>query len=111
MKTTINQNRTIHAITCLVWLCLNTLTSQGQQPGDLDSGFDPGAGAPVFGNSLNALVIQEDGKAIVGGGFTNYNGAAVGSIVRLNSDGSLDTNYLGAGGFIVAMQRVADDRL
>src|SRR6266496_3600214 len=111
MKTTIEYHRIIHPITCLLWLCVNTLTSQGQQPGDLDSSFDPGAGAPVFGNSLNALVIQEDGKAIVGGGVTNYNGTAVGSIVQLNPDGSLDTNYLGAGEFIGAMQRDADGRL
>jgi uncharacterized delta-60 repeat protein len=111
MKTTIGQNRTIHSITCLVLLGVNTITTHGQQPGDLDSSFDPGTGVPARANSLNALVIQEDGKVIVGGGFTNYNGAAVGSIVRLNSDGSLDTNYLGAGEFIGAMQRDADGRM
>ena len=37
--------------------------------------------------------IYNAGKVMVAGFFTNYNGMAVGNVVRLNSDGSLDTNF------------------
>lgn len=48
-------------------------------------------------------VVKElsDGKLLVGGGFSKYNGAQCYSFTRLNSDGSLDEsmNYGGLGGF------------
>jgi len=80
--------------------------SGATRPGDLDPSFDPGSGVEA-----GALVVQDDGKLIIGGGFTNYNGTAVANIARLNPDGSLDTNYLGSGGSIGAMQRLADGKL
>jgi uncharacterized delta-60 repeat protein len=85
--------------------------SGASRPGEIDLSFDPGFGVTPGGNSLNALVLQDDGKLIIGGGFTNYNGTAVANIARLNPDGSLDTNYLGSGGGIGAMQCLADGKL
>src|SRR5205814_10321247 len=61
--------------------------------GSLDSTFDPGAGV-----SVNALAIQNDGKILLGGGFTNYNGVSRNGIVRVNIDGSLDTSLNPDGG-------------
>jgi uncharacterized delta-60 repeat protein len=62
-----------------------------------------GANATVY-----ALAVQADGKAIIGGAFTNYNGVAVGRVARLNVDGSLDASFTGAGAndtvFAVAVQ-------
>ena len=60
--------------------------------GTLDATFNPG-GTGATGGVL-AIVRQSDGKIIIGGGFTTYNGATANRIARLNSDGSLDTSFL-----------------
>ncbi len=58
--------------------------------GSLDSGFNPGTGA---NSSVWSVYIQTDGKIIIGGLFTTYNGITRNRIVRFNSDGSLDTTF------------------
>lgn len=60
------------------------------QPGALDLTFDPGTGA---NNDVWAIAIQEDGKILISGSITFYNGISCNRIVRLNVDGSLDTNF------------------
>lgn len=40
-----------------------------------------------------AAVEQEDGKIIIGGTFTSINGTSRGRIARLNSDGTLDSDF------------------
>ncbi|MCX6936962.1 MAG: hypothetical protein NTU80_03550 [Verrucomicrobia bacterium] len=62
------------------------LTSNGA----IDTGFNPGTGA---NNTIYALVRQPDGKILIGGSFTSYNGTARNRIARLNSDGSLDPTF------------------
>jgi uncharacterized delta-60 repeat protein len=51
----------------------------------------------VYGTGFNAEVtsvaIQSDGKILAGGNFTQYNGVSRNRIVRLNTDGSLDTSF------------------
>ena len=39
------------------------------------------------------IVVQPDGKILIAGNFTEYNGTAVNGIARLNPDGSLDTSF------------------
>jgi hypothetical protein len=47
-----------------------------------------------FDSSVTAPIVpQSNGKQIVGGAFTTYNGTNVGRICRLNIDGSLDTTF------------------
>jgi len=58
--------------------------------GSLDTSFDPGTGA---NNIVINTVLQPDGKVIIGGYFTNYNGTARNRIARLNIDGSIDTSF------------------
>jgi uncharacterized delta-60 repeat protein len=58
--------------------------------GTLDASFDPGTGADV---DVNTTSIQADGKVIIGGGFTSYNGVARSRIARLNADGTLDASF------------------
>jgi uncharacterized delta-60 repeat protein len=41
-----------------------------------------------------ATAIQEDGKILIGGNFTSYNGVPRNGLARLESDGSLDTNFV-----------------
>ena len=55
--------------------------------GTVDASFNIGTG---FNNVPRAICIQPDGKILIGGAFTTYNGGTVNRIVRLNTDGSLD---------------------
>lgn len=63
--------------------------------GTLDTSFDTGTGtqSPFGPGVINAIAIQSDGKIIIGGAFTYYNGIAKNAIVRLNSDGTLDNTF------------------
>ena len=58
--------------------------------GSLDTGFDPGAGA---NSTVQSVTLQPDGKILIGGSFSSYNGTARNRIARLNADGSLDTGF------------------
>ena len=63
--------------------------------GTLDTTFlNTGAGANA---AIKAIAIQSDGKILLGGTFTTYNGTARGRIARVNTDGSLDTTFLNTG--------------
>lgn len=42
---------------------------------------------------INAIVIQQDGKILIGGYFQDFNGATLSNIARLNSNGTLDTTF------------------
>src|SRR5439155_470667 len=63
--------------------------------GTADSGFDPDVrgGTSSFPASVNSIMIQADGKIIIGGTFTTIGGTARNNLARLNADGSLDTGF------------------
>jgi len=69
--------------------------------GTIDTSFVSGTGfnyVPYSG--INSLVVQSDGKIVVGGVFNSYNGTSIGNhIARLNSNGSLDTSFNTGTGF------------
>ena len=65
--------------------------------GQIDTTFNPGSG--ISGNFVNCIIVQEDGKYIVGGKFTAINGQTCKAITRLNSDGSLDSTFVAGSGF------------
>lgn len=44
-------------------------------------------------DAAGAVQVQLDGKLLVAGAFTRFNGAAVPGIIRLNADGTLDPTY------------------
>src|SRR6185295_11385506 len=59
--------------------------------GAVDPSFDPGAN-----DSIDALALQSDGKALVGGAFTALGGTgtiARAHLGRVNTDGSLDAAF------------------
>ena len=62
--------------------------------GARDTGFSIGTG---FGFSTApipiSLTIQSDGKILVGGTFTSYNGTTQNYLTRLNTDGTRDTGF------------------
>ena len=58
--------------------------------GSIDSSFNPGTGA---GSSVFTIALQSDSKIIVGGAFATFNDLPNNRIVRLNSDGSVDSSF------------------
>jgi uncharacterized delta-60 repeat protein len=58
--------------------------------GTIDSTFNVTTGANY---TINSCVIQPDGKILIAGYFTTYNGVARNRIARLNTDGTLDTTF------------------
>src|SRR6059058_3696100 len=58
--------------------------------GSLDTTFDPGTGAD---GEITAAVLQSDGRIIVAGRFTSFNGLTHNSICRLNANGSVDQTF------------------
>ncbi len=42
---------------------------------------------------LDTVQLQADGKILVGGGFTQFNGVSSPNIARLNADGSIDNSF------------------
>lgn len=61
--------------------------------GALDAGFTTGTGFAGSYPEVRALALTADGKVLVGGSFTSYNGTAVNHLARLNSDGTLDDSF------------------
>ncbi|MEM8521192.1 T9SS sorting signal type C domain-containing protein [Flavobacterium sp. PL12] len=58
--------------------------------GSKDPSFITGSG---FNGIINCSLIQSDGKILVGGSFTSFNGIAADHLLRLNIDGSLDLTF------------------
>ncbi|QQR87933.1 MAG: delta-60 repeat domain-containing protein [Flavobacteriales bacterium] len=58
--------------------------------GTLDNTFASGTG---FDNAVNAMVVQPDGKIVVGGTFGSYNGSAKPGLVRLAANGAIDATF------------------
>ena len=68
------------------------------QPGTNDPTFNPtdlgfGNGDGFRGNEVTTQVVQPDGKIIVGGDVSSFNGQGPGYLFRLNANGSLDTSF------------------
>jgi uncharacterized delta-60 repeat protein len=59
--------------------------------GNLDLSFDTGIDG-VDGN-VRAIVVQPDGRVVIGGEFNQVNGVARNFIARLQTNGALDTNF------------------
>lgn len=61
--------------------------------GTLDPGFDPGAGIGGHQPWVYAIALESDGRMIVGGMFSFFNGTNRNGVARLNADGSLDAAF------------------
>ncbi|MFH1222767.1 MAG: chitobiase/beta-hexosaminidase C-terminal domain-containing protein [Pseudomonadota bacterium] len=72
--------------------------------GTLDTSFTPGTGAS---STIYTIAVQADGKILIGGAFTSYNGTARNRIARINSDGSLDTSFNPGTGVNASVQTIA----
>lgn len=79
--------------------------------GSLDASFTLGAG---FDAPVNALVLQPDGKLLVGGVFSHFNNQSAGAVVRLNANGSLDASFTSAihiGSYVGALALQPDGKV
>jgi uncharacterized delta-60 repeat protein len=73
-------------------LLISTLSNHSwAAPGDLDLSFDTGSG---INGAVRAVVVQSDGKFLIGGEFTTVKGLARTGLARLNGDGSGDGSFL-----------------
>ncbi|MFD2718623.1 T9SS type A sorting domain-containing protein [Hymenobacter monticola] len=59
--------------------------------GSPDASFSVGTGSG--GGYSQAFAVQSDGKILVAGSFTQYNGTPAAGVVRLNSNGSVDPTF------------------
>ena len=60
--------------------------------GDLDTSFNPmGTGGT---SQIQTIVIQNDGKFIIGGNFNMFNNQNISKLIRLNSDGTIDNSFV-----------------
>lgn len=64
--------------------------------GTKDTSFDNSTG---FNSTVNDIAVDSSGKIYCVGQFTTYKGVVVNRIVRLNTDGSLDTSFSVGVGF------------
>jgi uncharacterized delta-60 repeat protein len=79
--------------------------------GLLDPSFNSGSG---FDGAVGKIALQPDGKMMVGGAFTTYNGTARKNIARLNTDGTLDPSFdagTGVDAIITDMEIQADGKV
>ena len=60
--------------------------------GTRDTDFTTNTGTG-FNGDPQSIAIQSDGKIVIGGTFATFNGTTVNRIVRLNSDGTRDTDF------------------
>jgi uncharacterized delta-60 repeat protein len=61
--------------------------------GTIDPFFNPGTGISGQLQKVNQLQLQADGKIIIVGSFSTFNGISRNNIARLNANGSLDSSF------------------
>ncbi|HRD54085.1 MAG TPA: hypothetical protein PKY96_15710, partial [Flavobacteriales bacterium] len=79
--------------------------------GSMDTGFFTGGGVslePGWIARVNAIAVQPDGKALVGGLFQGYNDRPASGLVRVNANGTLDATFnTGTTDIVVAVNALA----
>jgi uncharacterized delta-60 repeat protein len=72
--------------------------------GTLNTSLNLGAGA---NSVVRTIALQADGKILLGGAFTSFNGVNINRIVRLNTDGSIDNSFVVGTGFPSTVRSIA----
>jgi hypothetical protein len=88
-----------------------TIIDVDSGPGGADRTFQPGAGANNF---VRSVALQADGKVVVGGAFTLFDGANRNFITRLNTNGVQDSGFnpgSGANALVASVASTADGRV
>lgn len=63
--------------------------------GSVDPDFHTGTGVDGF---VRRIVVQDDGRILIAGGFTRYDGVDSPGVARLNPDGTFDSSFSGGTG-------------
>ncbi|MBE7189918.1 MAG: hypothetical protein INR67_16640 [Jatrophihabitans endophyticus] len=64
--------------------------------GSLDPAYNAGGAgvaANPYGQDVRAIALQDDGRVLVGGHFSAYDGQAANCVARLQGDGTLDPSF------------------
>lgn len=80
--------------------------------GSLDTSFNPGSGAA--GDFIDPILPLSNGKMIVGGRFSMFNGTTANNIIRLNANGSIDTGFMsgtGANGDVTTIASLGNEKI
>ncbi|WP_343634867.1 T9SS type A sorting domain-containing protein [Fluviicola sp.] len=77
--------------------------------GSVDLTFNTGGSGANQG--INDVILQSDGKILIGGHFSTYNGVSRVNIARLNTDGTLDASFNAGTGSLSSMSYVNAIRL
>lgn len=76
--------------------------------GTLDTAFSSYLTTQGASDTVRAIVVQTDGRILVGGSFTNFNTATMNRVARLNYDGSLDSTFSSGAGADNAIYSMAE---
>lgn len=78
--------------------------------GAIDATFATNIGTGANGE-INTIALQTDGKIIIGGNFTSFNGNSSNYIARLNANGTFDNTFnIGTGAFgLIRVIRIQTD--
>ncbi len=77
--------------------------------GSVDTAFNPGTGSQM---EVDSLIVQADGKILVGGFFSTLAGQPCINLGRLNPDGNLDATFNpGAGSTVNCLALQADGKV
>ncbi|NVO19529.1 MAG: choice-of-anchor D domain-containing protein [Bacteroidetes bacterium] len=71
--------------------------------GTIDPSYNAAGNVQGYGKGIMAMALQSDGKLIIAGEFTGYNGIPRSCIARLNADGSNDNTFDPGTGFTETM--------
>ena len=88
-----------------------------QQPGGLDISFNSSDLGFGYGDGANNyvkdIILQPDGKIIIGGDFSTFNSNTAKSLARVNSDGSFDDTFIGTGsnGYVSSFVTQTDGKI
>ena len=86
--------------------CVHSLAAAG----DVDLSFDPGSGVD---GQVSAIIVQPNGRILIGGSFSTVKGLLRTNLARLNADGSGDSTFDAGqiGNGITAMTLQPDGKL
>src|SRR5687767_14076553 len=82
------------------------LVTHGQSS-PLDMSFDPGGND--IGGLVESVLQQPDGKILICGNFTSFQGSSRAYVARLNRDGTLDASFAAHPGYWVRHMSLQPD--
>jgi len=92
-------------------------TFSAQHPGSVDLNFNSSDVGFGYGDGANNyikdIILQSDGKIIIGGDFSTFNNNAAKSLTRINANGSFDNSFMttGSNGYVSSFVTQTDEKI